>query len=138
MAVDRCLHQISLSILQLIATLAQVFSDCIRPPRKQLVQLATFPPAGPACHLFIVCVATYLWVGSYTYNETITLMHQSVVLGQLLRLSRVARLSWGLATLEYDRLVVSSPIKNIDFRFGRPFPFPRFRVFQLPVKWSHI
>ena len=56
-------------------------------------------------------------------------MHQSVVLGQLLRLSRVARLSWGLATLQYDRFVVSSPIKNIDFRFGRPFPFPfpRFR-----------
>ena len=53
---------------------------------------------------------------------------------QLLQLSRVARLSWGLATLEYDRLVVSSLIKNIDFHFGRPFPFPfpRFRVFQLP------
>ena len=62
-------------------------------------------------------------------------MHQFVVLGQLLQLSRVARLSW--ATLEYDRLVVvSSLIKNIDFYFGRPFPFPfpfpRFRVFQLP------
>ena len=75
-------------------------------------------------------------VGSYTYNEMVTLMHPSVVLGQLLQLSRVARLSWGLATLEYDRLVVSSPIKNIDFRFGRPFPFPfsRFRVFQLPPR----
>ena len=63
-------------------------------------------------------------------------MHQSVVLGQLLRVSHVARLSWGLATQEYDRLVVSSPIKNIDFHFGRPFPFPfpfpHFRVFQLP------
>ena len=64
-------------------------------------------------------------------------MYQSVVLGQL---SRVARLSWGLATLEYHRLVVSSPIKNIDFGFGRPFlfpfqfPFPRFYVFQLPEK----
>ena len=63
-------------------------------------------------------------------------MHQSVVLGQLLRLSRVARLSWGLATLEYDRLVVvAARSKNIDFHFGRPFPFPfpRFRVFQLPL-----
>ena len=52
-------------------------------------------------------------------------MHQSVVLGQLLRLSRVARLSWGLATPEYDRLVVvAARSKNVDFRFGRPFPFP--------------
>ena len=65
-------------------------------------------------------------------------MHQSVVLGQLLRLGRVARVSWGLATREYNRLVVSSPIKNIEFRFGRSFPFPfpfsfpRFHVFQLP------
>ena len=66
-------------------------------------------------------------------------MHQSVVLGQLLQLSRAARLLWGLATREYNRLVVSSPIKNIDLRFGGPFPFPfpfpfqRFRVFQLPL-----
>ena len=41
---DCCLHQISLSILQLVATFSQVFSDCIWPPRKQLVQLSTFPP----------------------------------------------------------------------------------------------
>ena len=35
-------------------------------------------------------------VGSYTF------MYQSVVLGQLLRLSRVARFSWGLAKYRVD------------------------------------
>ena len=75
-------------------------------------------------------------IGSYTY---ITLMHQSVVLEQLLRLSRVARLLWGLATLEYDRLViVSSPIKNIDFCFGRPFPFPFLFPFPFPFPCFHV
>ena len=56
------------------------------------------------------------------------------MLGQLLRLSRVARLSWGLATLEYDHLVS----KILTSVLGA---FSRFRVSvfsSCPVKSCEV
>ena len=59
---------------------------------------------------------SYQYIGKDSFHQTgrelhiQTFMHQSVVLGQLLQLSCVARLLWG-------------GLANIDFRFGIPSRF---------------